>query len=72
MLTIRGTRKFTESVSAGDYFYQECYWGGFSRSIILPVAVKSDVIEANLENGVLTVTLPKANAAKQIAIKVTE
>ena len=72
MLTIRGTRKFTESVSAGDYFYQECYWGGFSRSIILPVAVKSDVVEANLENGVLTVTLPKANAAKQIAIKVTE
>jgi len=72
MLTIRGTRKLTDSVAADDYFYQECYWGGFSRSIILPVEVKGDAIDANLENGILTVTLPKAKIAKQISVKVTE
>jgi len=72
MLTIRGTRKQSSNIAADDYFYQECYWGGFSRSIILPVEVKADAIEANLENGILTVTLPKANVAKQISVKITE
>src|SRR3989339_15517 len=55
-----------------DYLYKECYWGSFSRSIILPVEVEADKIEAFLENGVLTVTLPKAKNAKQISIKVRE
>lgn len=72
MLTIRGTRRHNEQVAQDDYFYQECYWGGFSRSIILPVEVKGDAIEAALENGILTITLPKANLTKQISIKVTE
>ena len=72
MLTIRGARQLAEIVADEDYFYQECYWGSFSRSIILPFDVKNDAIEANLENGVLTITLPKADAAKQIFVKVTE
>lgn len=72
MLTIRGARQLAETVANEDYFYQECYWGSFSRSIILPFDVKKDAIEANLENGVLTITLPKADAAKQIFVKVTE
>ncbi len=72
MLTIRGKRKMEEEISENDYFYQECYWGGFSRSIILPTEVKADKIDATIENGILTVTLPKAQAAKQISVKVKE
>ena len=72
LLTIRGTRKMEERINNDDYFYQECYWGGFSRSIILPMEVKSDQIEATIENGVLTVTLPKAQTEKQIVVKVKE
>ena len=72
MLTIRGKREMTETVSEDDYFYQECYWGGFSRSIILPNEVKTDKIEAEIENGVLTVTLPKTQTNKQISIKVKD
>jgi HSP20 family protein len=72
LLTIRGTRKMEEQINGEDYYYQECYWGGFSRSIILPVEVKSDQIEATIENGVLTVILPKAQTAKQISVKVKE
>ena len=38
LVTIRGTRQQEDEIRPDDYFYQECYWGGFSRSIILPVA----------------------------------
>ncbi|PIR91956.1 molecular chaperone [Candidatus Falkowbacteria bacterium CG10_big_fil_rev_8_21_14_0_10_44_15] len=72
LLTIRGARKMDEQISAEDYFYQECYWGSFSRSIILPVEVKPDQIEATIENGVLTIFLPKAQTAKQIEVKIKE
>lgn len=72
LLTIRGTRKMDEQISTEDYFYQECYWGSFSRSIILPVEVKPDQIEATIENGVLTIFLPKAQTAKQIEVKIKE
>lgn len=72
MLTIRGRREMSEEISEQDYLYKECYWGSFSRSVILPTEVKADKIEAFLENGVLTIVLPKAKTSKQISIKVKE
>ncbi len=72
MLTIRGKRERTAEVRDEDYLFRECYWGSFSRSIILPVEIESDKVDATLENGVLTVTLPKAKNAQQIQIKVKE
>ncbi len=60
MITIRGKRQQDKSARPEDYFYQECYWGSFSRSIILPVDVDEDRIEATVKNGILTVILPKA------------
>jgi HSP20 family protein len=70
MLTIRGKRHMDKRISEESYLYRECYWGSFSRSIILPVEVQQDKIDASLENGVLTVTLPKSKVSKQISIKV--
>ena len=70
MVTIRGKRTFDESIAEDDYFYQECYWGGFSRSIILPVEITPDKAEAALKNGVLTITLPKADKSKTVSLKV--
>lgn len=72
MLTIRGKREEKEMIKDDDYLYRECYWGSFSRSIILPVEVKAEEIEAILENGVLTVFLPKSRASKQISVKIKE
>lgn len=72
MLTIRGKREDGDEIHDDNYLYRECYWGSFSRSIILPVEVKSDKIDACLENGVLTITLPKVQSAKQISVKVKE
>lgn len=72
MLTIRGKRHLEKEINEQDYLFRECYWGSFSRSIILPVEIEADRIEAEMENGVLSVTLPKAKPTKQISIKVKE
>ena len=58
MLIIKGKRQEPETVDYQDYLYRECYWGNFSRSIILPVEVNEEEIEANLDEGVLTIILP--------------
>lgn len=63
-LTVRGTRKEGEKIRTSDYFVQECYWGEFSRSIILPVQVKEEEAEAELKDGMLTVKIPKAEQDK--------
>ncbi|MEK9180888.1 MAG: Hsp20/alpha crystallin family protein [Patescibacteria group bacterium] len=70
MVTIKGERKKPEEVRPEDYFYQECYWGPFSRSIILPVDIDVEGVAAELKDGILTVTLPKAAKAKTKKIKV--
>ena len=72
MLTIRGKRQMNEKIEDKDYLFKECYWGSFSRSIILPVEIIPEKIDANLENGVLTITLPKSKIEKHISIKVKE
>jgi HSP20 family protein len=63
MVTVKGSRKKEENVMADDYFYQECYWGNFSRSVIIPVDIDS-------EDGILTVIIPKAAKAKTKKVKV--
>ena len=72
MLTIKGRRELPEIVASDAYLYRECYWGRFSRSIVLPIEVKNDRVQASLHNGVLTIILPKVRRAKQTAIKVQE
>lgn len=64
MLTIRGSRKEEEEIDEENYFYRECYWGNFSRSIILPKPIEADKINAKLKNGILTITLPKTKPNK--------
>jgi len=70
MLTIKGARRKEEAVTQDDYFYQECYWGNFSRSVIIPVDIDSEGIEADLKDGILTVIIPKAAKAKTKKVKV--
>ena len=68
-LTIRGTLSAGEESGVENYFLQECYWGEFSRSIVLPVAVKEEEIEAVLKDGVLTISFAKV---KQDTVKKIE
>ncbi len=72
MVTIKGIRRQEEEAAAEDYFYRECYWGGFSRSIILPVDVRNDLVNATIKNGVLIIRLPKTEIAKVRVVKVKE
>lgn len=70
MVTIKGERKNEEAVNAENYYYQECYWGNFSRSVVLPIDIISDKAEASLKNGILTIRLPKADTTKTKRIQV--
>jgi len=70
MVTIRGQRQKDEEIKTEDYYYQECYWGAFSRSVILPVDVQADEAEAGLKNGILTIKLPKIEKIKTKKIRV--
>ncbi len=73
MVTIRGVRQVDDEVSDDQYYYRECYWGGFSRSIILPVDIKADEVRAHMKNGVLTIVLPKAEKVSKVrVVKVQE
>lgn len=69
-VAIRGKREQRERVDDGDYLYQECYWGKFSRSIILPQEIDPDHAAATFKNGVLRITLPKVNKQKMKKVKV--
>ena len=69
MLTIKGKREQEQRVDTDDYFIRECYWGKFSRTIILPSDVKSDEAKATLKDGVLTVEMPKAQHSRTIPVK---
>ncbi len=70
MITIRGRRKEELVADEEDYFYKECYWGSFSRSIILPCEVQANKVKASLKNGVLTITLPKSKTKKVVKVSV--
>ena len=69
-ISIRGARKREKTVREEDYIYQECYWGKFGRSIILPQEVDPDGANVKFKNGILTVTLPKTNKKKIHKLKV--
>ncbi len=70
MVTVRGERKQDEDIDPENYYYQECYWGPFSRSVILPVEIIADKAEATMKNGILTLRLPKADTTKSRKIQV--
>ena len=70
MLTIKGVRNKDVEVDPKDYYYQECYWGPFSRSIILPANIDASQIKASIKNGILTVVLPKTERIKTEKIEI--
>jgi len=70
VLTIKGETKVEENVEKEDYFFQERRYGSFSRSVTLPDGLKTDKAEASFEDGVLTLTVPKAEEHKPKSVKV--
>ncbi len=69
-LTIKGEVKAEEEVKRENYIRQERRYGAFSRSLTLPTKVEAEKAKAEFENGILTLTLPKAEEVKPKVIKV--
>ena len=70
ILTISGTLSSGDETDVKKWHIQECYWGEFSRTIALPVAVKEDEVKAELKDGVLTISFAKVEKARSITIDV--
>jgi HSP20 family protein len=69
-LTVSGERKKETEEKNTRFHRVEHYYGNFSRSFMLPENIKSDAIEANFKNGVLTVAIPKAEAVQPKTIEI--
>ncbi|MBI3588990.1 MAG: Hsp20/alpha crystallin family protein [Candidatus Liptonbacteria bacterium] len=69
-VSIIGRRRREKQVKDEDYFYQECYWGKFSRSVILPQEVDPEESKVTLKNGILTIHLPKLNRKRSKKLRV--
>jgi len=70
MLTIKGEIRQKEEVKEKAYHLREQRWGMFERSAALPTQVVADKAKADFENGVLTITLPKAEEVKPKSITI--
>lgn len=67
---IKGSREKPPEEGERNYFYQECYWGPFSRQIILPEEVDPSRTEAEMKEGILTIRIPKIERKKKRKIVV--
>ena len=71
VMTITGEKKDEKEEEKEGYYYKESHTGTFSRSFTLPSEVKADKADADMKNGVLTITIPKVEAKqpKKVTIK---
>jgi HSP20 family protein len=70
LFTIKGQTKREEKEEKGDYYRCEVSQGSFSRTVTLPADVNESAAKAQLKDGMLEVTLPKAEKSKKRAIKI--
>jgi HSP20 family protein len=70
-LTLAGKRETVEESEKVSFHRREREWGSFRRSLTIPVRVEADKVQARFADGILTVELPKAAAArpKQITVQ---
>ena len=70
VLVIKGERDLKEEIPEEDYYTKECFWGNFSRSIVLPLEADSKNISASFENNVLEIRIPKSKVERTKVIKI--
>jgi HSP20 family protein len=72
VIVIKGRREEPEETEEKNYFYQECYWGPFSRQIIMPVEGDPSRAEATMKNGILTIRIPRIEREKKRKLEIKE
>jgi len=70
ILVIKGERKNPSTDEKRKYFLEECYWGPFSKEIILPREIDTGRIDAKIKDGILTVRMQKIERAKNKKISI--
>jgi len=72
MMVIKGNRCDPCDHPDKKYFYQECYWGPFSRKVVLPENIDIDKADAQIDKGILTVKIPKNEpGAGKVGVKIS-
>lgn len=72
VLTIQGRRSFEFIIEPADYLTQECFWGKFSRAVVLPPGIEKRGVSASLKNGILTVRIPKTEEVRTRMVEILE
>jgi HSP20 family protein len=72
VVTVKGNRTPGHEFDDEKHFTQECYWGPFTRSYVLPIAVNSESAKATLKDGLLRIEIPKDEKVKTKVIKINE
>lgn len=70
VLTIKGKRYLEFNIPDEDYLTQECFWGDFSRSIVLPSSADTTKINAGMKDAVLKITIPRTERTKTRLIRI--
>ncbi len=71
-LTISGEKKQSEEKKQKNYYHLESAYGSFRRELTLPADVDADKVEAHCKDGVLSITMPKAEKTKAVKVKIEE
>ena len=70
VLTIKGKRYLEFNIPEEDYLTQECFWGDFSRSIVLPSSADTTKINASMKDAVLKISIPRTERTKTRLIRI--
>ena len=71
MMIIKGARQDPHMHPGKKYYFQECFWGPFSRKIILPENIDIDKADAQMDKGVLTIKIPKNEKNGKVGVKIS-
>ncbi len=73
LLTLRGERVNPVGTKPHvEFYHSECFWGHFSRTIVLPVEVNGDLARAKYKNGILEIVVPKRTKDRKISVEIVE
>lgn len=72
ILCIKGSRELLIEAEEEDYLTRECFWGAFSRSILLPEGLDTDSIRATFKKGILRIEIPKVKYQKTKTVKISD
>jgi len=70
VLVIRGERKLNDAPKEEQYYTKECFWGAFSRSIVLPLEADASKVKASFEQNILEIRIPMSEKERTKIIKI--